>query len=227
MLFFKPSLLNSHDLCVSSFCVIVTQHSASSALIVKKRSCDAADRLRKNDTEHSPVSCFLSCINQRMTMASRTLSLLPKRRALVASLANKRIFHPHRPSIRSLSAFSQKNAAAALVTNGHANHDESSSFLVPLSILTAASVLSHHLDDDSTCHNDAATASWEPLRQAKGRGTAEKPRNVMLHHMRSNRGRSLEDKYNVDWKTVLGEGAYGSVHPARLAATGEKVSLLM
>lgn len=33
----------------------------------------------------------------------------------------------------------------------------------------------------------------------------------------------MTDKYNVDWDTVIGEGAYGSVHPARLALTGEKV----
>lgn len=51
------------------------------------------------------------------------------------------------------------------------------------------------------------------------------PRNVMLHRMRSLNGRSLTAKYKVDWQTVLGEGAYGSVHPARLRATGEKVAL--
>lgn len=52
---------------------------------------------------------------------------------------------------------------------------------------------------------------------------SNQPRNVMVHRLRSLRGRSLNEKYNVDWKNVLGEGAYGSVHPARLAATGEKV----
>jgi hypothetical protein len=56
--------------------------------------------------------------------------------------------------------------------------------------------------------------------------TMQQPRNVMLHRMRSGAGRGLNDKYRVDWKTVIGEGAYGSVHPARLAATGEKVSLV-
>jgi ribosomal protein L17 len=50
-------------------------------------------------------------------------------------------------------------------------------------------------------------------------------KNVMLHRMRSTTGRNLHTKYKVDWKTVLGEGAYGSVHPARLACTGEKVAL--
>jgi len=51
------------------------------------------------------------------------------------------------------------------------------------------------------------------------------PRNVTAHRMRSLRARNLDDKYRVDWKTVLGEGAYGSVHPARVANTGEKVAL--
>jgi hypothetical protein len=49
------------------------------------------------------------------------------------------------------------------------------------------------------------------------------PHNVMVQARRSIKGRNLEDKYQVDWNNVLGEGAYGSVHPARLAATGEKV----
>jgi hypothetical protein len=36
-------------------------------------------------------------------------------------------------------------------------------------------------------------------------------------------GRGLNEKYKVDWNIVLGEGAFGAVHPARLALTGEKV----
>jgi len=32
----------------------------------------------------------------------------------------------------------------------------------------------------------------------------KQPRNVMLHRMRSAAGRGLNDKYNVDWETVLG-----------------------
>lgn len=51
-------------------------------------------------------------------------------------------------------------------------------------------------------------------------------RNVMINRMRSVAGRGLNEKYKVDWGTVLGEGAYGSVHPARLALTGEKVRKL-
>jgi hypothetical protein len=62
------------------------------------------------------------------------------------------------------------------------------------------------------------TAKAEPQR-SKG------ARNVMLHRKRSKAGRDLHSKYKVDWKTVIGEGAYGSVYPARLASTGEKVAL--
>lgn len=61
----------------------------------------------------------------------------------------------------------------------------------------------------------AAAADCEPSRPSK------------LNRTNSMRGGiSLEDKYNIEWNIVLGEGAYGSVHPARLAATGEKVGML-
>jgi serine/threonine protein kinase len=70
------------------------------------------------------------------------------------------------------------------------------------------------------------TMPWRPYpSQCEPRRANTQPRNVMLHRMRSIRGRDLNEKYRVDWKTVMGEGAYGSVHPARLAATGEKVAL--
>jgi len=48
---------------------------------------------------------------------------------------------------------------------------------------------------------------------------------VSLRRMRSLPAHVLNEKYNVDWTNKLGEGAYGSVHPARLATTGEKVAL--
>ena len=71
----------------------------------------------------------------------------------------------------------------------------------------------------SMMHPTASSTSSLPS------SSSETPRNVMLKSMRSLRGRPLSAKYNVDWETVLGEGAYGSVHPARHAATGEKVAL--
>jgi hypothetical protein len=82
-------------------------------------------------------------------------------------------------------------------------------------------------------NNNSHTTSMEPLQRttaaAKNKlshSQIHQPRNVMISRMRSVAGRGLHEKYNVDWKTVLGEGAYGSVHPARLALTGEKVSLI-
>ena len=43
----------------------------------------------------------------------------------------------------------------------------------------------------------------EPLRS-----TRNEARNVGLARMRSAADPNLHSKYNVDWKTVLGEGAY-------------------
>ena len=77
--------------------------------------------------------------------------------------------------------------------------------------------------------SDAISSHMEPLRRQAVKNQIpsqfHQPRNVMINRMRSVAGRGLHEKYNVEWDTVLGEGAYGSVHPARLALTGEKVAL--
>lgn len=77
--------------------------------------------------------------------------------------------------------------------------------------------------------NSITSTDMEPLRRqaVKNPISAQfhQPRNVMISRMRSVAGRGLHEKYKVEWNTVLGEGAYGSVHPARLALTGEKVAL--
>ena len=67
---------------------------------------------------------------------------------------------------------------------------------------------------------DAVSSGNRPRKLSK------QAQNVMIHSRRSLRARTLDDKYNIDWETVIGEGAYGSVHPGRLAATGEKVRSL-
>lgn len=67
------------------------------------------------------------------------------------------------------------------------------------------------------------TSASSLLSSSSSKTPTSQPRNVMIHRMRSLKGRGLNEKYRVDWHTVLGEGAYGSVHPARVAATGEKV----
>ena len=77
--------------------------------------------------------------------------------------------------------------------------------------------------------SDSIVSHMDPLRRQGVKNPISsqfhQPRNVMISRMRSIKGRGLHEKYNVDWNVVLGEGAYGSVHPARLALTGEKVAL--
>lgn len=80
----------------------------------------------------------------------------------------------------------------------------------------------NHASDD---HDNPTTTNSDVNPENFKHNRYTQPRNVMLHRHRSTSSRSLSDKYKVDWKTVLGEGAYGSVHPARLASTGEKVAL--
>jgi hypothetical protein len=59
--------------------------------------------------------------------------------------------------------------------------------------LAGGNLYVHHETSGSLLARNCTSA--EPMRQ---------PRNVMLHRMRSAAGRGLNDKYNVDWTTVLG-----------------------
>lgn len=58
---------------------------------------------------------------------------------------------------------------------------------------------------------------------ARSRPGDNKARNVMISKHRSSRARCLEDKYTVNWRTVLGEGAYGEVFLAKNRQTGTEV----
>ena len=49
--------------------------------------------------------------------------------------------------------------------------------------------------------------------------------NINSSYKGGNRASDMKEKYNIDWYTILGEGAYGKVHPARVKSTGEKVCL--
>jgi Protein kinase domain len=77
--------------------------------------------------------------------------------------------------------------------------------------------------------NATATSSSSESRGGPvpigGAEDARFPGVKLLHRMQSVTSRGLNEKYHVDWDTVLGEGSYGSVHPGRLAATGEKIAL--
>ncbi len=79
-------------------------------------------------------------------------------------------------------------------------------------------------DADSDTESSTSAPSQQNQHQSQQRMTTQ-ARNVMVNRLRSMRGRNLSDKYRVDWKTCLGEGAYGSVHPARVIHTDEKVAL--
>jgi hypothetical protein len=124
----------------------------------------------------------------------------------------------------------QTRALASL--NQQSQQTQDSSYRDGAAAVMAAAVASGALysmsNMESACDTKTVTTislppmptTTEPRRHMSVRD----PKNVMLHRMRSLAGRGLNNKYNVDWNTVIGEGAYGSVYPARLACTGEKVS---
>jgi serine/threonine protein kinase len=117
----------------------------------------------------------------------------------------------HRNDVICCCAFSSESSRAiAIKRDIHFNLPSFAALTCSLAVIS----LWNHLKDES-CQAE---------QQQKQRED-QAPRNVMVSRLRSIRGRSLASKYNVDWMTVLGEGAYGSVYPARLAATGEKVAL--
>jgi len=123
--------------------------------------------------------------------------------------ARSRILGPGKRALGTTAASDQKRF----------DHTSIAASLLCVSLIGAGAFVAGQEDSSE------ASESWiqkiRTLCEPRGQ-----PKNVMLHRKRSLRGRSLNEKYNVNWHTVLGEGAYGSVHPARLAATGEKVSYL-
>ena len=127
-----------------------------------------------------------------------------------------------------------KRGFATAATDASSKQEPSNvSPAILVSAIAAGVIALKGTKEESSC--DTAKAASPPafslpsLAHAEPRRsmTMQQPRNVMLHRMRSGAARGLNDKYNVDWKTVLGEGAYGSVHPARLAKTGEKVRAML
>jgi hypothetical protein len=137
-------------------------------------------------------------------------------------------------SVRRIPTSHARRSLSA-VTNQSSSSEGNNGLVAALVTAAAAAgvvwTLVNTRDDLTTeCDTKASIASAFSIPSLSTAAQAEprrfmtmQPRNVMLHRMRSNRARGLNDKYQVDWKIVLGEGAYGSVHPARLASTGEKV----
>jgi len=134
-------------------------------------------------------------------------------------------------SLSRRAASTRAAAAASLAGQDYWRESESSFYGVGVAV--AAAVAASAAACKYTYQREKEMAQCEsPIQlQRSKRAPAQKllaggaARNVMLHRMRSLRARDLSEKYRVDWRTVLGEGAYGSVHPARHSATGEKVAL--
>jgi hypothetical protein len=126
-----------------------------------------------------------------------------------------------RPYLREISSASkQKKSSDSEVAMAAAIAAAAAGCVVIYSMSAMGNESTLSLDSRSSYILPQYKARAEALRVNKNGA-----RNVMLNRLRSAAGRDLHSKYNVDWKTVLGEGAYGSVHPARLACTGEKVAL--
>lgn len=151
-------------------------------------------------------------------MASRTL-LLPtgRRHVLLKQVVRK-------CGVRRLASSSSKAALVAASERIHQDNDYA--YHAWGLAATAAAGLAYTQERPQCAAKAAVASSWGAAATEvppSSSSSKHAPRNVMLHPRRSIRARNLEDKYNVEWDIILGEGAYGSVHPARLAATGEKV----
>ena len=103
------------------------------------------------------------------------------------------------------------------------NQHNGSSAATAAALLLAAAAATLQLPQGSSTTTSTKTQN-EPRRVPSRISTTLTPRASNLSRFRSITDRGMNSKYTVDWNVVLGEGAYGSVHPARLAATGEKVS---
>ena len=111
-------------------------------------------------------------------------------------------------------------AKAAAASNHQQNNGSSAAAAAALALAAAAGATLLPLQG-----NNNTTTQNEPRRVPSRISTTLTPRASNLSRFRSITDRGMNSKYTVDWNVVLGEGAYGSVHPARLAATGEKVSI--
>ena len=143
-----------------------------------------------------------------------SLRIQNKKSVVMSSCSSSSSIHTRTAAVASLSTFQNKES------NSRFNN-------FSLAATTAAAVTLFTITTTTTTECETSMTNSSPKSSSiQFKPSLKKgPKNVMLSRLRSLRGRSLSDKYTVNWKQVLGEGAYGSVHPARLKATGEKVAL--
>jgi serine/threonine protein kinase len=127
----------------------------------------------------------------------------------------------HKQVVQATSSFAFTVTSNATIpsqsstdTDIHVNHMDSSNANHP-----------QHSSTTTTTRRDTDSGTTKLSTHMTSSSSSSSPRNVMIQNRRSLRGRSLHAKYRVDWNTVLGEGAYGTVYPGRLRATGEKVAI--
>lgn len=97
-----------------------------------------------------------------------------------------------------------------------------------------AIILGEHFRGDNVCNDcrrqtrcDAFHREFERHDLTLDAKADLESKSSHISNARSSRAKhadELHSTYMVDWKTVLGEGAYGRVYPGRHRLTGEKVS---
>ena len=122
-------------------------------------------------------------------------------------------------------------------TTGGSTAGGKKSWLVSLASASAAVALLTIVDDEDNNNNTVRTGceffrhpeSPAPFEQSPMSPSSS---SLLRRFSKDKNGKNEKDgnlpmnkKYNIDWSNVLGEGAYGKVHLARVAATGEKVAL--
>jgi len=119
---------------------------------------------------------------------------------------------------------------------GSGNRETKSRLFAIVAAAGATATVAFFSSFSATHDEDDDEISWSTRRRSYRALVANIPvtttscekartKNIMAHPMRSLVGRPLEMKYDVDWRNVLGEGAFGSVHSATLRSTKEKVAL--
>ena len=156
------------------------------------------------DCHHHP--CIMSAVSSVLRIACRNRSCIIQHQKRCRALP-----HPRQWQKRALGTSA---AAPSTAADQHTSTRcvQATTAAVLMACLAATGAAIWHDKQQRVVQN-------EPRRVP----SINNARAANLRQFRSINERGMSQKYTVDWKVVLGEGAYGSVHPARLAATGEKV----
>lgn len=160
--------------------------------------------------------CIMSAVSSVLRITCRHGAC--QESAIATTAATRRNLRRTLPRrIRPLSTRPMAAAIAAHANRARNNHHDGGNHWYNVESAATAAML-------FLAAAAAASIPFGPTTQTEPRRSPSiNPRAATIGRFNSINEQGLSHKYNVDWKVVLGEGAYGSVHPARLAATGEKV----